>query len=307
MSTSEARPSRTDPGRRRAKARPAGRSALALAAAAVVAGCSTSLPPAARNAPVLSVVTGLYPLAQIAQEVGGPKVSVDDVVPSGTDPLRWTATASSHAAIGAAGLVVQIGGGFQPGFEAASAGAPRVLSLRSALPTGSPYLWLDPTTTTEVVTAVAGAMAAADPAAAALFRSNAEAVDAQVRSLGIDYSSTLSACPGSTIVTPDRALSTMAASYGLHDLVVPGGSSGAMVDDTVGAVRRSPPAAVVSQPWVDNSGVAAVARAARVRLRPVDTLTGAPTGGWPRGSTYFSLMEQNLGVISSGLGCPNEQ
>lgn len=307
MSTSEHPPAGDRPGRRSSSRRTAVALAVASLAAGGLAGCSTSLPPSATDAPVLSVVTGLYPLAQAAQAIGGKKAAVTDVVPAGSDPFTWSPTPAQRATITAAGLVVQIGDGFQPGFESAATGAARVLTLRHALPGGSPYLWLDPATMGRAVTSMVGAMSAADPKAAALFRSNAEALQAQLSSLGIDYSSTLAACPGSTIVTPDAAFATMAGSYSLHDLQVAGDASPAAVRATVAAVRRVSAAAVLSQPWVDDTGVAAVARGAGVRLRRVDTLAGAPAGGWPRGSNYFALMEQNLGVISTGLGCTSDQ
>ena len=259
------------------------------------------------DAPVLTVVTGLYPLAQAARAIGAHKAAVTDPVPAGSDPRTWVPGAAARSTITTAGLVVQVGDGFQPGFESAAARAAHVLTLRHAIPAGSQYLWLDPPTMGKVVTAMEGAMAAADPAAAALFRANAEALQAQLSSLGIDYSSTLAACPGSTIVTPDRAFATMATSYGLHDLPVPGGSSSDAVQAAVATVRRVTSPTVLSQPWVDNSGVTAVAQGAGVRLRRVDTLSGAPPGGWPRGSNYFALMEQNLGVMSSGLGCTGDQ
>lgn len=284
--------------------------ALALCAATIaVAGCSSSLPASVSSAPVLSVVTGLYPLEQAAQLIGGDKVAVDDVVPPGTDPLTYSPTPDQRRAIHAAGLVVEAGRGLQPVFETAAGTGATVLPLAQRLGVTDPYVWLDPGTMQKAVAVLAGAMEAADPPAAALFRQNATSLDAQVSSLGIDYSSTLAACAGTTLVTPDDALTAMAGAYERTDLVVASdpAPTAARVQAVVRAVHDASAALIVSEPWVDDSGVEVVAAAAGRGLHDIDTLAGPPAGGWPAGSTYFALMESNLATLTSGLGCSNEQ
>ncbi len=281
-----------------------------LAVLAVVsimaAGCSQSAP-ADASAPVLSVATSLYPLAQAIEQIGQSKVSVTDVVPAGSDPTTFTPGPDQAAQLRRAGLVVDIGGGFQPGFERAAIGAPDVLELQVKLGTASPYLWLDPNTMQEAVTLMAGAMEAADPAAAGLFRQGAQAFDASVQSTGIDYESTLSACPRATIFTADTAFAPMAADYGLRDVDV--GSSAApsvtAIRDAARSVQAVGATTVFSEPWQPSGTVDAVAAAAHVKVRLLDTLEGSPPGGWPPQADYIKLMESNLGALSSALGCPN--
>lgn len=254
------------------------------------------------TAPVLSVSTGLWPLAELATMIGGDKVAVDDLVPAGANPLTFQPSPGDTAVLRSSGLVLEIGGGFQPGIERAAAGTRAVLELGTALHTPDPYVWLDPATMQKAVGEVTSAMSSADPAAAALFHRNAGGVLAQVQSMGIDFSSTLSACPGTTIVTADRAFSVMAAAYGLHDEVVGEAPTAADVIRIVAALPSGTPAAAVSEPWVDNGGVDQVAAAAHLHVHQVDTLAGTPTGNL----TYFALMEKILGQIGPALGCPAE-
>lgn len=275
---------------------------MAAALAGVVAGCGTSLPRSVSQAPVLRVVTGLYPLARVADLIGQGKAAVTDVVPAGADPLRYQLTAAQRAAVRSAGLVIEVGGGFQPSFEAAASGARAVSKLQPA-GGASPYVWLDPHDMSRVVGAIASAMEAADPAAAALYRRNTSSLQAQVSSLDIAYSSTLSACPDTTLITPDNAFGTMAASYGLKDIVVGAPSVASQIEAAARALQAGQTTSVITQPWVDNSGVTAVAASANAKVRSVDTLAGPPSGGWPAGADYFSLMEQNLSTLGSILGC----
>ena len=281
--------------------------AAALAASAA-GGCSSSLPKSVSGAPVLSVVTGLWPLAQAAGEIGGDKVAVDDLIPSGTDPFAYQPDAAATRILHSSGLVLEVGGGFQPGFEQAAQGAPKVLGVRATTGTDDPYVWLDPVTMGRAVGSIADAMAAANPAAAPLYRSNAGALQDEIRSLGMDYSSTLSSCPGTTIVVPDPAFTAMAGQYGLQAHVIGPSPTPSRVAAEKAGLQTGRAVAALTQPWVDNSGVEQVAAAAGLKVRAVDTLALPPAGGSPQQNTYFARMEQILGVVSGALGCnPNEQ
>lgn len=276
----------------------AGAAVLAVAAA----GCGTSLPSSVSRAPVLSVATGLYPLAQIADLIGQNKAVVTDVIPSGANPLSYQLTPAEKDQVRSSGLVIEIGGGFQPSFEAAASAAGTVSKLRPA-GAASPYVWLDPHTLSGFVTTVAAAMESADPGAAPLYRQNAASLRAQISSLDISYSSTLSTCPDTTLITPDGAFATMAASYGLKDIVVGAPSVASQIQAATRALQAGRTTAVITEPWVDNSGVTAVAAAANAKIHSLDTLAGPPSGGWPPGADYFGLMEQNLSTLGSILGC----
>jgi ABC-type Zn uptake system ZnuABC Zn-binding protein ZnuA len=280
--------------------------AVLAVVATVAAGCSQSAP-ADASAPVLTVATGLYPVAQAIEQIGQSKVTVTDVVPDGSDPTTYRLGPDQALQVRQAGLVVEVGGGFQPSFEGAAAGAPDVLQLQGGLKAPNPYVWLDPNVMQKAVALIAGAMEAADPAAAGLFRQGEQAYAAAVQSTGIDYQSTLSACPRMTIFTADAAFATMADDYGLRDVVL-GPSSGA----TQAAIRRSADTiqtvgatTVFSEPWQPEAVVDTVAEAAHVKVRSLDTLAGPPAGGWPRQADYINLMESDLGALSSALGCPN--
>ena len=287
--------------------RPAGPAALLAAVAFVVAGCTSALPPSAANAPVLSVVTGLWPLEQAALAIGGDKAAVDDLVPAGTDPLAYQPGASGTRVLQAAGLVLEVGGGFQPGFEQAARGAPRVTALGSDLKASDPYVWLDPATMERAVRAVAAAMTAANPAAGALYQRNAGGLQAEIQSLQIDYSSTLSTCPGHTIVTPDGAFAAMAGDFQLTDLIVgPAPGPGAVAADRA-RIDAGSAVGALSQPWTDDTGVATVAQAAGIKVHAIDTLAGAPKSPVAGPDPYTQLMEKDLGTLSGSLGCNNNE
>jgi zinc transport system substrate-binding protein len=256
-------------------------------------------------------VTGLYPLAQAAQMIGQGRVSVTDVVPPGTDPVTFRPSASDVAQVRGAGLVFTTGTAVEPWLTSAAAGGTNLVNLAAKVGTTDAYLWLDPQIMGTVVTAISGAMQSADPADARTYQQGARDYGLLVKSTAIDYENTLSACPQRSIVTADGAFAALAKRYGLTDVVLgtpaPGTSQQA-VSRGVAAVRASGATTVFSEPWISPAAqatVAAVSAVASVKQRTLDTLLGPPAGGWPRHSTYLSLLESNLGTLTSALGCPN--
>jgi ABC-type Zn uptake system ZnuABC Zn-binding protein ZnuA len=278
---------------------------VAVTLMAAATGACSSPDAADRNAPVLDVVTGLFPLAQAVEQIGQTKVQVTDIVPSGRDPVTYQLTAAQQAEVRAAPLVVEVGGGFQPSFEAAAAGAAHVIEVQAAVNAANPDVWLDPAVMQKVVASIAATMVAVNPAAAGLYKDGAEGFNAEVNSDGIDFQSTLATCPRGTIFTADGAFSSMANDYGLKDVVIGTGvADAASIDSVVAQIQRLGATTVFSEPWTPDADVQAVATAAHVKVDTLDTLTGPPAGGWPE-ANYIALLESDLGVLSSALGCPD--
>jgi zinc transport system substrate-binding protein len=245
------------------------------------------------------VVTALYPLQQAVRQIGQTKVTVTDVVPPGADPFTYQLTPTQVAQVRAADLAVEVGGGFQPSFEAAARATRRVWSLPA-------YTWLEPTAMSTATSGLTEAMAEANPQAAAFYRQGDRAFSVELRSTGIDYQSTLSTCPVNVIFTADSAFSGMAQEYGLHDQVLGTDPSPGAVAAGVAKVGSSEATTVFSEPWATDTVVSAVANRAHLKVRSLDNLIGPPAGGWPRSATYITLLEANLGALSTALGCPDQ-
>lgn len=116
------------------KRRPVQVLAVTLAAVALVAaGCGRGQPaqtqadtPAAADssqagepkpAPAVRVVASFYPLYYFARQVGGERVDVTSLVPTGVEPHDWEPTASDVKALNRAQVFVYNGAGFEPWVE----------------------------------------------------------------------------------------------------------------------------------------------------------------------------------------------
>ena len=283
-----------------------GVAAASVALVASVASCGGA-PPKPASQPALVVVTGLYPLAQAVDQIGQGRARGENVVPTGTDPRTYRPDASAASKLSQAALVLLGPPGVQPAIDSAVAGSARQV-VHVAPPTGGTYFWLDPAAMRSAVEQIASAMETADPRDAATFRSGAVAFRDTLGSTDIDYQSTLSTCPRRDVFVPDVAFAEMTRRYGLTLHVVAGVDQpqAAVVRSAVAAIQATATTTVFVETWGPQPAVRAAAAAAGVKVRYLDTLLGAPPGGWPRQATYVNLLEANLGALSSALGCPDQ-
>jgi zinc/manganese transport system substrate-binding protein len=120
--------------------------------------------------------------ANVIEQVGGRYVKVTAVESNpNTDPHSFEASPSVAQAVGAAGLVVQNGVGYDAYMERIESAAPsstrKVIDVQKLLgladSTPNPHLWYEPRTMPAVASAIAADLGASQPAHAAYFRANA--------------------------------------------------------------------------------------------------------------------------------------
>lgn len=279
----------------------------ALLISALLASCSNGSPGSRSSAPGIVVATGLYPLAQAVEQIGQGRARADDIVPAGQNPLSYHPDAAGNEVLATARLVLLGPAGLQPALDSA-AGDDTERIVHVAPSAGGTYYWLDPPAMRQAVPDIAAAMERADPRDAATFKAGARAFADALESTGIDYQSTISTCPRRDVFAPDEAFAHVARTYDLDFHVIGGVDQpqAAVVRSTVAAVEAAGATTVFVEPWVPQSTVRAVAAAAGVKVRTLDTLLGPPAGGWPRQATYLNLLEANLGALNSALGCPDQ-
>jgi zinc/manganese transport system substrate-binding protein len=124
--------------------------------------------------------------ANVIEQVGGRYVSTLAVESNpNTDPHTFEASPSVAETVGAAGLVVQNGLGYDTFIERIESASPssrrKVIDVQTLLglpdSTPNPHLWYKPRTMPAVARAVAADLAALEPAHAAYFEANAAAFE----------------------------------------------------------------------------------------------------------------------------------
>jgi zinc transport system substrate-binding protein len=275
------------------------------------------------------VVASFYPLAEVAQRIGGRAVAVTNLTAAGAEPHGLQLAPRQVEAVEDADVVVYVGGGFQPTvadiarrraagsvdlagqvqLETGDAGA--IAAEEGDDPLGGgvdPHFWLDPVRMSNVVDAVEAALAAAAPGRAATFETNARTYKADLARLDGEYRSGLGSCARHEIVTSHAAFFYLAERYGLTQLPIAGLSpeaepSPARVVDLAHRIEADGVTTVFYETLVSPKVAETLAREAHVRTAVLNPIEGLTKDQIEAGDDYLSVMRDNLATLRRALGC----
>ncbi|MGH8984449.1 MAG: metal ABC transporter substrate-binding protein [Acidimicrobiia bacterium] len=281
-------------------------------AAAALAGCSSG---DGQDTAEVDVVAGFYPVAWVAERVGGDRVSVTDLTPAGVEPHDLELAPRQVDDVLDADVVVVMGDGFQPAVEdAADSRDDATVELLEELPDDElaeddPHVWLDPVHMGEIVDEVEAALAEADPEGEDTFRRNAEDLQAELGALDDAYRAGLAACDRDLVVTAHEAFGYVTGRYGLREEGVAGLSPEAEPDarrlaELADLAREEGVTTVFTEELVSPEIAETLAREAGGLqtdvLSPLESLSPEQRDD---GDDYISVMEANLAKLQAALAC----
>jgi zinc transport system substrate-binding protein len=267
---------------------------LVVALAALLPGCGRG---SADDR--LRIEAGLYPLAFVAQQVGGQHVDVDNLTRAGTEPHDVELTPKQVSRIEQAQLVVAIKG-LQTAIDDA---ATRERTIDVGDGSADPHVWLDPVALADIGDRVADRLATLDRDNASDFRLGAAALRSRLTDLDAEYRRGLRSCARHDIVTSHEAFGHLARRYGLTQLGISGVTpesepSPNQIARISRLVRERGVTTVFAEALVSPKAAETVAREADVRTAVLD-----PVEGVGDGEDYFTVMRRNLSALRTGLGC----
>jgi zinc/manganese transport system substrate-binding protein len=193
----------------------------ALLALAVFVAVFGTLPPAANAAP-LSVVAAENVYGDVAAQIGGPYVTVTSILHRpGQDPHLFEASASAARALADADITIAEGGGYDPWMTSLLDASPRpgrrslVVAELMHRVGGNPHLWYDPATMPVAAAALARAMAAADPAHAAVFAARRDRFLGSLAPLDAKIATLRARFTGVPVAATEPVFAPLAAALGL--------------------------------------------------------------------------------------------
>lgn len=275
--------------------------AVLWAAVGVLAACSGPSPQAEDG---ILVIATTSILGDVATNVVGSQGRVEVLIPPGTDPHVFVASARQIASLAAADLVVANGFGLEenlvdPLAEAAAAGVP-VLELAPRLRPldADPHFWTDPSRMAEAARQIAIALGASD----------AQAYAAALEAADAEFATRLSAVSVRVLVTNHDVWSYFADRYGFTVVgtIVPGFStaaspSAADLAGIVEVVERNEVTAI----FVESTNPVRLAEAVSAEVgRPIEIVELFAEALGPPGSatdSYLGMMKVNVDRIIGAL------
>lgn len=260
-----------------------------------------------------SVVASFYPLAFVAEQVGGDQVEVTDLTPAGAEPHDLELTPDQVDEILDAAVAIVMGNGFQPAVEDTAAdrdGATvTVLDELTGGVDADPHVWLDPVLMRETVAAVTDGLVEADPDHAAGYERRARALERRLDELDAEFEAGLADCERDTIVTAHAAFGHLADRYGLEQLAIAGVApdeepSPARIAELADLVEDEGVTTIFTETLVSPDVAETLAREAggleTAVLNPLEGLTDDEVAA---GDDYFTVMRDNLAELRVALGC----
>jgi zinc transport system substrate-binding protein len=277
------------------------------------------------------VAAAFYPLAFVAERVGGDDVHVTNLTQPGAEPHDLELTVKETAEIEDADLVL-VEHGLQPSVddavgEVASGTVLDAADVVELLPMAEddhehsadateedghdhgeldPHFWLDPERMATLTDAVADALAELDPDDEDTYRANADRLVGELEDLAAEYREGLRGCERDTIVVSHDAFGYLAP-YGLHVEGIAGLSPDA--EPTPADLARL-------QDLIKTNGITTVFSERLVSERLSQTLADDmgittavldPIEGLSDETAdedYLSLMRENLSALELANGCP---
>lgn len=312
--------------------RAAGSATAVACASLALAGCGSS---GSSSTDGPTVLASFYPLAFVAERVGGDDVTVENLTQPGAESHDLELTARQVGQVADADLVVYLQG-FQPSVDAAVEQNAEGAALNTADVVelehhesdeddeqhdedrdehgdhdhgdldGDPHIWLDPTNLVSIADAVAEHLAEIDPDHAERYRANADELAAELNQLDSEFAAGLEQCERDTIVVAHEAFGYLADRYGLHQVGIAGLDPDAepspeRVAEIHEIVEAEDVTTIFYERLVSPKVAETVADDLGVETAVLDPIEGRTdeTGD----QDYLALMRANLEALRAANGC----
>ncbi|MFJ9723059.1 metal ABC transporter substrate-binding protein [Streptomyces sp. NPDC101209] len=276
------------------------------------------------------VVASFYPMAFLAERIGGTHVHVTSLTQPGQEPHDLEISARQTAQLQDSDAVLYLKN-LQPSVDDAVAqsevktkiDAASLTSLEkhgnevgghAASHDGSendelsgldPHIWLDPVRYAQVAEGVGKAFQKADPRHAADYRANTAALVKKLDALNTAFKDGLAHTQSKVFITTHAAFGYLAERYGLTEEAVNGldpesEPSAARVRQLETMAKADGVTTVFYETLVSDKTAKTIAADAGLKTDVLDPIEGITSKS--RGTDYFSVQEANLKALRTALG-----
>ena len=308
-------------------------SGIALIAAAglglgTLTACSGAS--AAGNTDKFDVVASFYPMAFLAEQIGGDHVHVTSLTEPGQEPHDLEISAQQTAQLQESDAVLYIKN-LQPsvddavaqsevktkidaatlttlekhGNEVGGHAAEHDASENEELAGLDPHIWLDPVRYAQVAQGVGKAFEKADPDHAADYKKNTATLVAELGELDTEFKNGLAHTRTKVFLTTHAAFGYLAERYGLTEEAITGldpesEPSAARVKELEKMAKADGVTTVFYETLVSDKTAKTIASDANLKTDVLDPIEGITDKS--RGNDYFSVQKANLKALQTALG-----
>ena len=270
----------------------------------------------------IHVVTSIYPLYFFASQIGGDKIDIKNITPSGAEPHDYEPSTRDISEIEKSDLLIVNGGNLEPWADkiiddlknkkvavVIAGGADITQEIEEAGKlVKDPHVWLDPVLAKKEVEAILQAFNMTDNSNIAYYETHAKQLEEKLDALGQEFREGLKSCSQKNIVTSHTAFGYLASRYGLKQMPISGLSpeeepSPQKLAEIVRFVKEKGVRAIFFETLVSPRQAETIAKEAGVDTLVLNPLEGLTKAAAASGQDYISIQRQNLHNLQIALDC----
>jgi zinc transport system substrate-binding protein len=261
----------------------------------------------------LTVCTSFYAICDFAGEVGGDRVNVINMVPTGTEPHDWEPSAHDMLTISGADVLFYNGLGMESWVDSVKASISKsdveYVELSEGLSDEGltdPHVWLDPERAAAMTNKIADTLAEKDSENADYYRQRAEDFIGRLTELDEAYSQALAPYEGKSIVVSHEAYSYLCNRYGINQIAVEGvipesEPSPEQMKNIINYIKENNIKYIFFEELLSPKVVNAISEETGATLLELNPFEGLEQEDIEAGEDYISVMYDNLENIKTAL------
>lgn len=282
---------------------------IILALMLILTGCG-SAPVKTSNKP--QIYTSFYAIYDFASKIGGDKVEIHNLVPSGTEPHDWEPSSKDMLNLNSADVLFYNGLGMESWIDkvkgAVNGEKPKYVELSAPFENtkNDPHIWLDPKNVIIMSQEICDTLSTLDPSNEAYYKQNLTTFTEQLNKLDNDFKTQLSNIASKKIVVSHEAYSYLCSAYGLEQTSIDGISadsepSPAKMKEIADYIKANHIKYIFFEELVSPKIAQSLADETGVQLLPLNPFEGLEQEDIDNGADYISVMEDNLKNLVTAL------
>ncbi len=269
----------------------------------IALGCGILLFSSALAQPQMKTVAGIAPIAWAVKRVGGERVEVSVLLPTGASPETYAPAPQDLVKLSGARILFTVGVPFEKRLTERVREFARDIDIVSVTEgigmrrfddgdtnhgLADPHVWLDPTQMYTLVENIAASLTARDPGSTDYYRARADSVITQLHALDTELKSMLAPFVGRSLFVYHPSFGYFANRYGLRQVAIERHGKEASAKQLAKLIVQAKADRVrllISQPQFSHGQAEVVAREIGADVTIVNPLSGE----------YFSMM-RNLAM-----------
>lgn len=301
-------------------------------------GCSenVSVENKSKNDERISVYTSFYTMYDFASKIGGDRVELHNLVPTGTEPHDWEPSPKDILSIEKADVLVYNGAGMEDWIEKILSSirneklevveVSKDITLlkddqeeheeESSSEEGQenedehlendPHIWLNPLLAKKQMEAIKNAFVKADPSNKDYYEKNYVDNAKKLDDLDSEYKEALSKYTKRDIIVAHKAFGYLCEAYGLRQVAIEGLNAEseptpARMAEIVKFARDNNVKVIFFEELISPKVANAIAREVGARTEVLNPLEGLKEEDISAGKDYFSVMRENLEALKKAL------